>query len=228
MDYCTKILGSLADLGGKVTRTLSLRDCGNITGKLSDLQGKLTYRLSLGRSTGNWTNVTGDLSDLQSKLTCYLDLSGCVEITGDISSLGNKITDVVNLASCSKITGNIASLSNVGTTLNLYNCPLVYGDLASLSNTTTQKSKITNMIILNTSGITGVFKANSLTKYIYLYGTGQSPSEVDATLIALDNVTPMGASGRVISVNNRTSTSDGAVASLKSKNWQVKVNGTTV
>ena len=89
---CRNITGDLADLGGKITNTLSLAECSNVTGSLADLGGALTYFLDLSRCS----NITGSLADLGGALTYFLNLVSCKKITGVYSGIAYPTT--INLS----------------------------------------------------------------------------------------------------------------------------------
>lgn len=90
----TNTTGHLADLGGNLTNTLRLDNCGTIRGDLKDLGGNLTGYLNL----TNCTLITGNLSDLQGKINAYLFLPNCPLIAGDLVSLQGKILEILNLS----------------------------------------------------------------------------------------------------------------------------------
>jgi hypothetical protein len=103
----------------------------------------------------------------------------------------------------------------------LYNCTNITGSLADL------QGKITNYLRLtNCTKITGVYTPTSgytTLGYVYLNGTGQSTTEVDDTIIAIaDTVTK--ANG-VLETNSRSSASDAAVSTLKSRGWAITCGG---
>jgi len=184
---------------------------------LSDLQGKITNTLSL----NNCPNITGSLADLQGKITNTLSLGNCSNITGSLADLQGKITYYLSLYNCSNITGNLADLQGkITNTLSLGNCSNITGNLADL------QGKITDTLSLgNCSNITGSYLMTSpkSIKYINLYLTAQTIENVDSTINNLAQYTS--ASNGQGFFNARSSASDAAVATLKSKGWTITCGG---
>ena len=114
----SNFLGSLADLQGKLTYYIRLRDCSLVTGSLADLQGKLTYLLDL----YNCSLVTGSLADLQGKLTSYLTLYNCSLVTGVYTPSGAGTPSIINLSytglSSSDIDNTLIAIASAATPKN--------------------------------------------------------------------------------------------------------------
>ena len=219
LSYCTNVTGSLADLQGNLTHTLDLTNCPNITGSLADLEGKIDYKLSL----RGCTNVTGDLADLDGKIRNTLVLIDCTNITGSLADLGGNITSVLALNNCNKITGSLADLEgNITVQLGLEGCTSITGSLTDLGG------KISALLNLaGCTNITGVYTPTDgvVPTQTILSNTGLSAADMDQTLI--NYATLSSKTNGTFTANNmtRTAASDEAIATLTGRGWTI--NGLT-
>ena len=216
---CTNVTGSLADLQGNVTHTLDLSNCPNITGSLADLEGKIDDTLNL----SNCTNVTGDLADLDGKIRNKLVLINCTNITGSLADLGGNITSVLALNYCNKITGSLADLEgNITVQLALEGCTSITGSLTDLGG------KISSLLNLaGCTNITGVYTPTDgvVPTTTILSNTGLSAADIDQTLINYATLSSKTNGTFTASNMTRTAASDEAIATLTGRGWTI--NGLT-
>lgn len=158
-----------------------------------------------------------DLKNLLGKLTYALRLTSLL-ITGDLADLQGKTAYQLELYS-PLITGDLADLPRDMSYILRLLSPLITGDLADLP------TSINGSLYLYSPLITGVYTPERWTTPIQLYGTGQTPSDVDATLIELLNINRVYMNYGTIRVNSRTSASDATVRELiDNYGWIVYVN----
>ena len=150
---------------------------------------------------GTNTNFIGDLSNFP-PIEGTLNLGGCVDMTGDILS-SPPLTRFLALFGCPRITGKLDHLSPLSIYVSVAGCLLVHG----------------------------VIPASVTAHQIYLAPSGMSQEDIEQSLINVNSVAaPVAPPGAIFDCATGMPTiSDptaiAAANSLRSKGWDVRVNG---
>lgn len=125
------------------------------------------------------------------------------------------LTYLANFGNCTNLTGDISSLSNLAYYANFYGCSNLTGDILNLSNLTNYAN------FYGCSNLMGVLNPKPTLNHIDLRVTGLSISDVDQSIINLNDVTTVTDGTLRLTGLQRSSASTGAINSLVAKGWTV-------
>ena len=227
------LTGDISALSGLTSLTVLELGRNNLTGDISALSG-LTSLTTLSASRNNLTGDISALSGLTSLVS--VDLINNANIKGDITSL-KELTSLKNInlgiednyvGGTKVICSNITSLKSLSVLESMYVKGInIQGDMSLLS------AKLLRLI--NDGGNSNCSWGNSRPSSSNVFAIiGINIDNIDGMLNDFNNcVVPSKPSSvatySTISVyGSRTSASDAAVSSLKSKGYTIKVNGVAI
>jgi hypothetical protein len=154
-------------------------------------------------------NYVGKTSDL-STLTTLINANSTY-ITGDISFFSNLTSDIELVST--GVYGDIINFKNVDMVIELNHSVDVYGDISNLSPSL--------YLNLGYSKVYGILIPLPTLRYVHLHNTLLSISDVDQSVINLNNVTEIENGVLGLGGLTRTSASTDAINSLIAKGWTV-------
>ena len=227
------LTGNISALSGLTSLTVLHIDGNNLTGDISALSGLTSLTIFNGYNN----NLSGDISALSGLTSLFsLNLINNANIKGDMTSL-KELTSLKNLylgiegdyvGGTKVICSNITSLKSLSVLENMYIKEInIQGDISLLS------AKLLRLV--NDGGNSNCSWGNSRPYSSNVFAIYKiNIDNIDGMLNNFNNcVVPSKPSSEItystIDVyGSRTSASDAAVSSLKSKGYTIRVNGVTV